>query len=45
VSADNIRLTDSDKFVADWIVSHIEALPDDIHEKLTERISIREERA
>jgi hypothetical protein len=43
VTDPNTSLTASDRLVADWLVSHIEALPDDVHEKLTERLAIKEE--
>lgn len=41
-SKDPVQLTDSDRFVANWLVDHITALSNEQHEKLTERLSIQE---
>jgi hypothetical protein len=37
-------LTDSDRFVANWLIERITSLPDDVHEKLTERLAIKDEK-
>jgi hypothetical protein len=37
------QLTASDRFVANWLVERITSLPDEVHEKLTERLAIQEE--
>jgi hypothetical protein len=38
-------VSDSDRFVANWLIERITSLPDDVHEKLTERLAIKEENA
>lgn len=41
--AEEVSLSNSDRFVANWLIDRITALSDDTHEKLIERLAIQEE--
>ncbi len=40
-----VHLTDSDRFVANWLVDRITSLTDEQHEKLNERLAMKEEKS